>query len=175
MSVCIGPKWIVDEIIFMYLVHMLCIEFNSWLWWWRDSKEYSNIHMLMDILCIEGFEFLITHTIWYCYCKWCLNIFHCGYFLKDSIHFYPKYFLLEALKYQRNLLVKFWGRGFTSPEYLGWHILQCVEPPMHLVSLIYYVWIFCEWNIQTYYIRKTICKGGSTHWRMCEHKYSVEV
>ena len=33
----------------------------------------------------------------------------------------------------------------------------------------------CEWNIQKFYIRETRCGGRSTHWRICEHKYSGEV
>ena len=37
MAVCIYPKCILDEIIAMYLVYMLCIEFNLHLWLCRNT------------------------------------------------------------------------------------------------------------------------------------------
>ena len=49
--------------------------------------------------------------------------------------FYAEFFF-EAVTYQHNILMNFCGWGCTSPEYLGSHILQCVNTPPHLISLI---------------------------------------
>ena len=60
---------------------------------------------------------------------------HCDNFWKYNIYFLRCIFLLEAVTYQHNLIIKFYGWGCTPPEYLGSHFLQCVKPSTHPVSL----------------------------------------
>ena len=64
------------------------------------------------------------------------SYFPLGQFLKGHNLFLPCIFLSEAVTYQHNLLMKFCEWDFTSTEYLGSHILQCVKPPLYPVSLI---------------------------------------
>ena len=65
MAFCIWDTLIVDEIIVIYPVHVLWIQFILYMWWCIDSMLYVNTHMMIGLLCIGGFEFLLTHTIWY--------------------------------------------------------------------------------------------------------------
>ena len=101
--------------------------------------ENANTHILMDLFWIEGSEDLITHKIWYFSRKSFVNFFSLFQLLKGQHLFLPCIFLLEAVKYQHNLMMNFWERGRDFTESLYSHILQYMKPLLYTVSLIHYV------------------------------------
>ena len=123
-AVCIWTKWILDEIIGIYLVHVMCLEFHLYLWCCIDSMEFVKTHILMDILCIESFGALIKNTIWYWSWKWCLYILHCENYWKGTIYFIPFICFFRVSNnsawYTGEVLgVRFyfyWIFGFTHPS-----------------------------------------------------------
>ena len=84
--------------------------------------------------------------------------YHCANFWNYIIYFLPCIFLLEAVTYQHNLMMKFCEWGCTYPEYLGSHILQFVKPLLHPAFLIYYFWIF--YSQTSSYFWKLLWKQG---------------
>ena len=120
--------------------------------------EYVNTHILMDILWIEVFEVLITHTIWYFYWNLCLNIVPLLILLKglNSI------FTLNIFCYKQYHISVIYWYSFVS------EFLLLLDPCVHISfnsCSILHIWL--PWfSTFEYFTRKLL----DIFLSFCEHR-----